>query len=1013
MARTRKLNYKFGVDISEAERKLKEMSNKIETVGKRMKSFGESTSKLAAPFVGLGVISAKAALDYDKAVDSIVIGTGAVGEKMEGLEASFKKIAAKVPQDMAQSSQAVADLNTRLGLTGEDLESLSITMLDASRMLGEDLGGMIAQSTKAMNDWGVSAKDSAGFMDMLFVASQETGISISSLSEQLYKFGSPLRQMGFDVETVTAMLGSFEKAGVNTELVMGSMRIALGKMAKAGIKDLPEALRASIAAIKNAKTSGEAATIALKVFGAKAGPDMAAAIREGRLEVDELVTSLGKSEGAINRTAEATDGFTEQMGRMKNQVALSLEPLGTKIVKIAEDYMPSLLEKLENFSADCDESTIKIIALTAGLGAGSFVLGHYTIALAGLVTNIGKLRIALTAFFKAHPMGLAALAAAGAGYITYKNISAKMEKIETEDMMRSALGDRAPRMPAKRDAKSMNEYSRRLKKEYSEYLAELQKISDEEAKRYASKTVTAAGIQKPKKPIPPDDDVNNFGIEGTGKKNTGPSAAERLVMNIQDRIKYLGEDGKSFLGVLDAWQAKLKPLSADWKAIEDLKLDIRSDSARKAGEEVAALIERMEKQKEMQAEIDAAVKEGEAKFYADLQWENSMGLLGDEEYLGLLKDRFAALSGEMEKLGLDISNVANWSDDMKQAFSDIQTKGGEIAGAAIDTFRKKMESGTITNAQYLSMLEALKQKFAEYPAVVKQCQDAIDAFNLAKLSALPSLGSQVKASWEDAQQSIARAPSMIGDAFTSAVVGTKSLSEAMLDLLQDIGAVIAKALIMKAIFGVLNIASSTSTVSDWHDAGNAIRVPTKHSGGVVGAGGATALVSPSVFIGAPRMHGGGISGLRSDEVPAILQRGEVVLPKGSTAAEAMSRGLFGLLGLKFHSGGVVGAGGTPALVSPSVFVGAPRMHSGGIAGLRSDEVPAILPRGGVMLPKGDAGAARASENRGGDSYYLTIQAVDAQSFVKMLQNNKGVLESLIVNGIQRGGPLRMAIKGAM
>ena len=1011
MARTRKLNYKFGVDISEAERKLKELSNKIETTGKRMKSFGESTSKLAAPFVGLGVISAKAALDYDNAVDSIIIGTGAVGEKMEGLEASFKKIAAKVPQDMAQSSQAVADLNTRLGLTGEDLESLSVTMLDASRMLGEDLGGMIAQSTKAMNDWGVSAKDSASFMDMLFVASQETGISISSLSEQLYKFGSPLRQMGFDVETVTAMLGSFEKAGVNTELVMGSMRIALGKMAKAGIKDLPEALRASIAAIKNAKTGGEAATIALKVFGAKAGPDMAAAIREGRLEVDELVTSLGKSEGAINRTAEATDGFTEQMGRMKNQVALSLEPLGTKIVKIAEDYMPSLLEKLENFSADCSESKIKIIALTAGLGAGSFVLGHYTIALAGLVTNIGKLRIALTAFFKAHPMGLAALAAAGAGYITYKNISAKMEKIETEDMMRSTLGDRAPRMPAKRDAKSMNEYSRRLKKEYTEYLDELQKISDEEARRYASKTA-AAGIQKPKKPIPPDD-VNNSGIEGTGKKSTGPSAAERLVMNIQDRIKYLGEDGKSFLGVLDAWQAKLKPLSADWKAIADLKLDIRSDSARKAGEEVAALIERMEKQKEMQAETVAAVKEGEAKFYADLQWENSMGLLGDEEYLGLLKDRFAALSGEMEKLGLDISNAANWSDEMKQAFADIQTKGGEVAGAAIDTFRKKMESGTITNAQYLSMLEALKQKFAEYPAVVKQCQDAIDAFNLAKLSALPSLGSQVKASWEDAQQSIARAPSMIGDAFTSAVVGTKSLSEAMLDLLQDIGAVIAKALIMKAIFGVLNIASSTSTVSDWHDAGNAIRAPIHHSGGVVGAGGATALVSPSVFIGAPRMHGGGISGLRSDEVPAILQRGEVVLPKGSKAAEAMSRGLFGLLGLKFHSGGVVGAGGATALVSPSVFIGAPRMHSGGIAGLRSDEVPAILPRGGVMLPKGDAGAARASENRGGDSYYLTIQAVDAQSFVKMLQNNKGVLESLIVNGIQRGGPLRMAIKGAM
>ena len=927
MARNRKLNYKFGVDIKEAEQKLKELSNRIETAGKKMKGFGEGLSKATAPLVALGALSAKFALDYDDAVDSILIGTGAVGEKLEGLEASFKKIAAKVPQDMAQSSKAIADLNTRLGLTGEGLETLSITMLDSSRMLGEDLGGMIAQSTKAMNDWGVSAKDSTGFMDMLFVASQETGISISSLSEQLYKFGSPLRQMGFDVETVTAMLGSFEKAGVNTELVMGSMRIALGKMAKAGIKDLPEALRTAIAAIKSAKTDGEAATIALQVFGAKAGPDMAAAIREGRLEVDELVKTLGKSEGAISRTAEATDGFAKQIGRMKNQVAISLEPLGTKIVKIAEDYMPSLLGKLEEFSVDCDESTIKLAALTAGLGAGSFVLGTYTIALASLVKTIGSLRIAMTAFFASHPAGLAALAVAGAGYVAYKSISTKLETMETEDSMRSALGDKAPKMPAKRDAKSMDKYRRQLKDEYSKYLADLQKVSDEEAKRYASKTATptAPQIVKPKGA----GNIDDLGLGG--KKSTGPSAAEKLVTNIQDRMKYLGEDGNAFLGVLDAWQAKLKPLSDDWKKIADLKLDILSDSARKAGEETAALIERMEKQKNLQLEIAAAVKEGEARFYEGLQWENNMGLLGDDEYLGLLKDRFAALSGEVEKLGLDIANVANWSDEMKQAFADIQAKGGDIAGKAIDTFRKKMESGTITDAQYLSMLEALKQKFAEFPAVVKQCQDAIDAFNLAKLSTLPTLGSQVKASWEDARQSIASAPSAIGDAFVSAIRGSESLSEAMLGLLQDIGAVIAKALIMRALFGADGTSGPLSFLF-----GNL------HNGGIAGAGGYSgySALPASSFNGALKMHGGGVAGrLASDEIPVILQRGEAVLSKDT--------------------------------------------------------------------PKMSSAAA------GGDSYNITIQAIDTQSIIQMFQQNRGTLEGIIVNGLQRGGALRTAVKGAM
>ena len=665
MARNRKLNYKFGVDIKEAEQKLKELSNRIETAGKKMKGFGEGLSKATAPLVALGALSAKFALDYDDAVDSILIGTGAVGEKLEGLEASFKKIAAKVPQDMAQSSKAIADLNTRLGLTGEGLETLSITMLDSSRMLGEDLGGMIAQSTKAMNDWGVSAKDSTGFMDMLFVASQETGISISSLSEQLYKFGSPLRQMGFDVETVTAMLGSFEKAGVNTELVMGSMRIALGKMAKAGIKDLPEALRAAIAAIKSAKTGGEAATIALQVFGAKAGPDMAAAIREGRLEVDELVKTLGKSEGAISRTAEATDGFAEQIGRMKNQVAISLEPLGTKIVKIAEDYMPSLLGKLEEFSVDCDESTIKLAALTAGLGAGSFVLGTYTIALASLVKTIGSLRIAMTAFFASHPAGLAALAVGGA--------------VVTGLQFGKGVGEYLDRDKPKYKNFTKDSVFSKDEQKYHNALQLViggKKETNQDALKRIFKLPDSAFAPKEKV----DTDILNALGGGKNKKSTGPSAAEKLVTNIQDRMKYLGDDGNAFLGVLDAWQAKLKPLSDDWKKITDLKLDILSDSARKAGEETAALIERMEKQKNLQLEIAAAVKEGEARFYEGLQWENNMGLLGDDEYLGLLKDRFAVLSGEVEKLGLDIANVANWSDEMKQAFADIQAKGGDIAG---------------------------------------------------------------------------------------------------------------------------------------------------------------------------------------------------------------------------------------------------------------------------------------------------------------------------------------------
>ncbi|HEX5935815.1 MAG TPA: phage tail length tape measure family protein, partial [Pseudorhizobium sp.] len=56
-----------------------------------------------------------------------------------------------------------------------------------------------------------------------------------------------------------------------------------------------------------------------------------------------------------------------------------------------------------------------------------------------------------------------------------------------------------------------------------------------------------------------------------------------------------------------------------------------------------------------------------------------------------------------------------------------------------------------------------------------------------------------------------------------------------------------------------------------------------HSGGVAGSDGYGhgRAVSPSTFAGAKRYHTGGVAGLQPGEVPAILQRGEVVLPRGT------------------------------------------------------------------------------------------------------------------------------------
>jgi hypothetical protein len=78
---------------------------------------------------------------------------------------------------------------------------------------------------------------------------------------------------------------------------------------------------------------------------------------------------------------------------------------------------------------------------------------------------------------------------------------------------------------------------------------------------------------------------------------------------------------------------------------------------------------------------------------------------------------------------------------------------------------------------------------------------------------------------------------------------------------------------------------------------------------------------------------------------------------------------------EFHSGGTVGVDGRPrSNVDPRVFIGARRMHAGGLAG---DEVPAILQIGERVIPRGGSpgGSVVVHNHIGGDVSAVTLAKV--------------------------------------
>jgi len=324
-----------------------------------------------------------AGLAIDDAFDKIQVGTGASGPLLASLQTSFSNVFAATPSSSDDVSAVIADLHTKLGLVGPALENAATQMLNLSRITGTEAKPVIEEATRLFGDWSVTTNDQGKALDYIFKVSQETGTEIGTLMTQMVQFGAPLRGLGIDFETAAGLVGKFQQEGVNAELVLGSLRIALGRMAAEGITDAKAGLDSIIESITNAKTPTEATKLAIEAFGAKAGPDMALAIREGRFELDGLIEKLAESSTTINAAATATDGFKESLTLAKNQATLLLEPIGTVLL----DALNALLGMINPVATALKSVREEVSGWVAPFQVAVGLLGPVGLALGALSGN--------------------------------------------------------------------------------------------------------------------------------------------------------------------------------------------------------------------------------------------------------------------------------------------------------------------------------------------------------------------------------------------------------------------------------------------------------------------------------------------------------------------------------------------------------------------------------------------------------------------------------------------------
>ena len=333
----------LGKAIESAQKKISGLNVKALAVGAAVGGIAVATGKAV---VEAGKYLKDLGSQFDEAADAIRIGTGATGDALDGLLDDFDEVYKSVPTTMEDASKAIADYNTRLGLTGPQLQEISKQALQVSDMLGDDLGGVIEESSQAFQQWNIDADNMGGAMDYIFKVSQSTGMGFTDLMSNMQKFGPQLQEMGYSFETASALMGQLDKAGVNTEEVLSAMKKSVGALAKEGIS-ASDGLAMYYEQIKNAGTAAEAASIASEIFGTKAGSTMAAAIRDGTLAVGDLTESLLENGETIAGAAEDTYDFAERLQIMKQGLEVALKPMANTVFDGLNKFMPVLQKLME------------------------------------------------------------------------------------------------------------------------------------------------------------------------------------------------------------------------------------------------------------------------------------------------------------------------------------------------------------------------------------------------------------------------------------------------------------------------------------------------------------------------------------------------------------------------------------------------------------------------------------------------------------------------------------------
>lgn len=407
---------KFTKGFASARNDLQQFNNSSASISTRLTGLSNAmvatgsvlTKSVSVPLLTIGAAALKTTADFDAGMSEVKAISGATGTEFKQLETKAIQMGAKTKYSATEAASAFKYMAMAGWDTNDMLSGISGVM-NLAAASGEDLATTSDIVTDALTAFGLSAKDSSHFADILAQASSRSNTNVGLMGET-FKYVAPVAgALGYSAEDCAVAIGLMANSGIKASQAGTALRSLFTRLAKPTdtvaaamekynitltdangnmkpLSTLMSEMRDRFSGLSEAQKANLAATLA----GQEGMSGLLAIVNSSDDDFKNLTDSINNADGASERMAKTMqDNLKGSFTIFKSTVESAAISIGKKLTPEVRKFVDTGTSLVKKFNDMSDAEKTNVV----NIGKMATVIPLATLAggkLLGAFLKLGK-----------------------------------------------------------------------------------------------------------------------------------------------------------------------------------------------------------------------------------------------------------------------------------------------------------------------------------------------------------------------------------------------------------------------------------------------------------------------------------------------------------------------------------------------------------------------------------------------------------------------------------------------